>query len=86
VGEPLIDSVNIARCKDHGLHGQRTECFTCGLPVEQVPMVAVADLRRLRDIEVAALQLNDAYLSPYVNSDLPDAWLRLREALAVKHA
>jgi len=28
----------IARCPVHGLHGERTECFECGGPVEQVPM------------------------------------------------
>lgn len=33
--------VNIARCPEHGLHGCRTECFVCGGPVEQVPMVPV---------------------------------------------
>lgn len=31
-------AVNIARCPEHGLHGERTECFVCGGPVEQVPM------------------------------------------------
>lgn len=34
-----IGVVHIARCPEHGLHGQRTECFVCGGPVEQVPMV-----------------------------------------------
>lgn len=40
--------VNIARCPEHGLHGERTECFVCGGPVEQeamVPAVAVEPLR-----------------------------------------
>jgi NTP pyrophosphatase (non-canonical NTP hydrolase) len=31
--------VRIARCPEHGLHGERAECFVCGQPVEQVPMV-----------------------------------------------
>lgn len=31
--------VNIARCPEHGLHGERAECFVCGGPVDQVPMV-----------------------------------------------
>lgn len=31
-------TVNIARCPEHGLHGERAECFICGGPVEQVPM------------------------------------------------
>lgn len=34
--------VSIARCREHGLHGERTECFICGGPVEQVAMVPVA--------------------------------------------
>lgn len=34
--------VNIASCPVHGLHGQREECFVCGGPVEQVPMVPAA--------------------------------------------
>lgn len=48
--------VNIARCPFHGLHGCRDTCFAfehegasdcdgCDGRVEQVPMVAVADLR-----------------------------------------
>lgn len=35
--------VYIARCPEHGLHGQRDECFVCGGPVEQVPMVEAKD-------------------------------------------
>ncbi len=31
--------VTIARCPEHGLHGERTECFVCGGEVEQVRMV-----------------------------------------------
>lgn len=30
---------NFARCPEHGLHGQRTACFVCDGPVEQVAMV-----------------------------------------------
>lgn len=30
--------VSIARCAEHGLHGERTACFVCGGPVEQVAM------------------------------------------------
>jgi hypothetical protein len=39
-------SVDIARCPEHGLHGQREECFVCGGPVEQVPVVEVDHLKR----------------------------------------
>lgn len=30
-----------ARCPDHGLHGERAECFVCGGPVERVPFIPV---------------------------------------------
>lgn len=35
--------VDVARCPEHGLHGQRDTCFECGGPVEQVAMIDVAD-------------------------------------------
>lgn len=37
----LCNEANVARCPEHGLHGERTECFVCGGPVEQVRMVAM---------------------------------------------
>lgn len=37
----MADVVTIARCPEHGLHGERDACFVCGGPVEQVPMVPV---------------------------------------------
>lgn len=37
----MTEIVHIARCPEHGLHGCRQECFVCGGPVEQVPMVEV---------------------------------------------
>lgn len=45
-GEPAVpgearEVVHIARCSEHGLHGERTECFVCRGPVEQVAMVAL---------------------------------------------
>lgn len=44
----------IARCPEHGLHGERTECFECGGPVEQVAMVPLTDaLRSLIDVPTA---------------------------------
>lgn len=30
---------SIAYCPEHGLHGERQECFVCGGPVERVEMV-----------------------------------------------
>jgi hypothetical protein len=35
-------AVSIARCPEHGLHGERDACFVCGGPVEQVAMVDAA--------------------------------------------
>jgi hypothetical protein len=32
-------TIHIARCPEHGLHGERKECFVCGGAVEQVAMV-----------------------------------------------
>jgi hypothetical protein len=34
-----FDTVEIARCPVHGLHGEREECFVCGATVEKVRMV-----------------------------------------------
>lgn len=59
--------VYFARCPEHGLHGERTHCFVCGGPVEQVPMVSLRAyeivveereaLRRERDVLVEAARL-----------------------------
>lgn len=35
-GRPVI---HIARCAEHGLHGERVTCFECGHAAEQVPMI-----------------------------------------------
>lgn len=35
----MPDIVHIARCPQHGLHGERDTCFECGRAVDQVPMV-----------------------------------------------
>lgn len=37
----MADTVFIARCPEHGLHGARDSCFECGGPVEQVLMAPV---------------------------------------------
>lgn len=34
--------VRIARCPEHGLHGERQDCFVCGKPVEQATMIEVS--------------------------------------------
>lgn len=50
------DVVYIARCPTHGLHGERTECFVCGGPVERVAMVPVS---RQPEREPMAIPLED---------------------------
>jgi NTP pyrophosphatase (non-canonical NTP hydrolase) len=44
----------IARCPEHGLHGERDECFVCGGPVEKVPMVEAVQPPQLPDVHVEA--------------------------------
>lgn len=39
-----LEVIEIARCPTHGLHGERSECFVCAGPVEQVPMVLVEEV------------------------------------------
>jgi hypothetical protein len=43
--------VLIARCPEHGLHGERDSCFVCDGPVEQVPMVPINLLRSDRFLD-----------------------------------
>jgi hypothetical protein len=50
----MNEVVNIARCPEHGLHGERTECFVCGGDVEQVPMVPF----EAESVERAAIELH----------------------------
>jgi hypothetical protein len=35
---------HIARCPEHGLHGERAECFVCRGPVTQVAMVELSPM------------------------------------------
>jgi hypothetical protein len=61
----VSDATFIARCPEHGLHGERQECFECGTPVEQVEVVTLgalprgadANLRLKRDKAIAVLVL-----------------------------
>lgn len=59
--------VHVACCPTHGLHGERTECFECGGPVEQVEMVPAGiakaredglreEARRETDAQVRAMK------------------------------
>lgn len=43
--EPWTGQANIAWCPEHGLHGARDTCFECGEPVEQIPMVPLAEVQ-----------------------------------------
>ena len=45
--------VLIAHCPEHGTHGERTECFVCAGPVEQVPLLGAADVRSTLDALIA---------------------------------
>lgn len=77
----VAETVKIARCPEHGLHGARDECFECGGPVEQVEMVEASELERLRltvSMAVAFLNLRRAegIAFPYDSRPLR----RLREA------
>lgn len=63
-------AVCIARCDEHGLHGERTECFVCGGPVTQVPMVSadsLAEAEMQRDMA-------EAHLNPTIRL-LQGRWL-----------
>lgn len=56
--------VLIARCHEHGLHGERQACFVCGGPVEQVAMVpAGSELQKalLNVVEAAARELDELF-------------------------
>jgi hypothetical protein len=43
------ESIDIARCPEHGLQGERQGCFICGGPVEPVAMVPEEDIWGLRE-------------------------------------
>lgn len=55
-----VEVFEIARCPEHGLHGQRSRCFVCHGDVEQTEMVAKADYDRV----VAALRAVRDYRPP----------------------
>jgi hypothetical protein len=50
-------SVFIARCPEHGLHGDRQDCFECGGSVEQVEMVEAATLTRYEEALLRILRI-----------------------------
>lgn len=75
--------VHIARCEEHGIHGQRATCFACGGHVQQLPMVHVADLIEsaqrnaevLSALNVALLALGEArgHLTPGMRAGTSEA-------------
>jgi hypothetical protein len=78
-------SVFIARCPEHGLHGDRQDCFECGGSVEQVEMVEAAKLTRYMEEVVADARNQIRQIAE--NADDPnDVWSRcvvLHDALGV---
>lgn len=84
-------SVNIARCPEHGLHGARDECFECGKPVEQIPMVPVwraekaeAEVEKLRGAsrEVVRVATDPILHEQTIPLRRTGAWNRLVKELA----
>lgn len=59
----------IARCPEHGLHGERTECFVCAGPVEQIEVVPKERLDDLRDRIAGACDEIVAHFGIGVESD-----------------
>lgn len=45
----------IARCPEHGLHGDRSDCFVCGGPVDRVPMISVEAIAQPGPIRAKAI-------------------------------
>jgi hypothetical protein len=62
--------VNIARCPEHGLHGERPECFVCGGAVEQVPMVPASEITRLKGLLRDAIDLASLYAPDGADQEL----------------
>jgi len=70
-----VATVHIARCTEHGLHGERTECFVCAGPVEQVPHLAwdhahaaVCTLRERLLIRPATIEDKDAFVDAWTDA------------------
>jgi hypothetical protein len=59
--------VFVPRCPEHGLQGQRDDCFECGGRVEQIPLVSADwldrcehNVKRARDAEQEQAKLREA--------------------------
>ncbi len=69
----MAETIKVARCPRHGIHGQRDRCFVCDGPVEQVELVPdrwyeralVAEERLAAAIETLKFYANESEaLSP----------------------
>lgn len=49
--------VTVARCPEHGLHGERDDCFVCGGEVEQVALLSAERVRGEVDALVAGAEV-----------------------------
>lgn len=69
----------VARCPEHGLHGERTDCYVCEGPVEQVPMLEVSyeDLGMLIEGVARFVQSPTSSARPLLHR-LQDAYKALR--------
>ena len=78
----MTEPVYIARCAEHGLHGDRTRCFICGAPVEQVPMIPVEDGSGIALIAAERQRQIDAEGWTAEHDDGHEAWPGLAQAAA----
>lgn len=71
-------AVCIARCPEHGLHGERIACFVCDGQVEQVEMVPVVAYLALRAAlaQIVALEGDDVFAFANRAYDIADRALR----------
>lgn len=80
----MPETIEFARCPEHGLHGQRARCFECGAECEQVRMVPLAEVERVvqeRDqLRAACCVLLDAKDRAILGHD-DDRWTAVRDAL-----
>jgi hypothetical protein len=65
--------VHVARCPEHGLHGERSECFVCGGEVEQVPLVPLSALAAV-EADLAEARRENERLRASMR-DLAEEWL-----------
>lgn len=64
MSERWTGPANIAWCAKHGLHGARDRCFECDELVEQIPMVAIAELLDGRAVQSVIKRLHQLGVAP----------------------